>query len=157
MDKMDVPMSNDIIVEACYYHNPWLEYMDCIHTLDLLLDAGFIFKKTHDNKLYYSITPDGRACLSYFYSRIPASLRSEITEFVKNNRAVFRRKQEYPYSYHLNPDKTYTCNLKIVDSMKTTLDLKFNVANKRIAKAVSEKWEQKAAQIYTMLYEQLVD
>lgn len=156
-DKMDVPMTEGIILEACYYRNPWLEYMDCIQTLNLLLEAGFIFKTTHDNTVYYSITPDGRDCLSHFYSRVPASMRSEIAEFVKENRAVYRRKQEYSTSYRLNPDKTYTCTLKIVDSMKTTLDLKFNVTNKEIAKAVAKKWETKAAQIYTMLYEQLVD
>lgn len=158
MDKMDVPMEESIILEAFSTHTPaWLEYMDCIHTLDLLLKAGFIYNKKTHGQFYYSITPDGRACLSYFYMRIPASLRSEITEFVKENRAVFRRKQEYPYSYHLNPDKTCTCTLKIVDSMKTTLDLKINVANKAIAIAAAEKWQKKAAEIYAILYEQLVD
>lgn len=161
MDKMDVPMEESIILEAFSTHTPaWLEYMDCIHTLDLLLKAGFLYnKKSHGQygQYYYSITPDGRACLSYFYTRIPASIRAEITDFVKENRAKFRRKQEYPYSYHLNPDKTYTCTLKIVDSMKTTLDLEINVASKNIAKAVAEKWQAKAAEIYAKLYEQLVD
>lgn len=157
IDKMDVTMAEDIIFEVCYYRNIWIEYMDCIQTLRLLLDAGFLHKTTHDNTVYYTITPDGRACLSHFYSRIPASVRAEITEFVKENRDVYRRKQSYTNSYHLNPDKTYNCTLKIVDSMKTTLDLKFNVANKEIAKAVAKKWETKAAKIYTMLYEELVD
>lgn len=154
---MDVPLTEGIILEACYYQNPWLEYMDCVQTLNLLLDAGFIYKKINDSTVYYSITPDGRACLSHFYSRVPSSIRSEIAEFVKENRAKYRRKQEYSTSYRLNPDKTYTCSLKIVDSIKTTLDLKINVANKEIAKNVARKWETKAAEIYTMLYEQLVD
>ncbi len=157
IDKMDVTMAESIIFEVCYYRNLWLEYMDCADTLKLLLDAGFLFKTTHDNTVYYNITPDGRACLSHFYSRIPASVRAEITEWVKENRASYRRKQEYLTSYHLNPDKTYTCTLKIVDSMKTALDLKFIVPNKEIAKSVAKKWELKAAQIYTTLYEQLVD
>lgn len=157
MDKMDVPMTEGIILEACYYQNTWLEYMDCVQTLNLLLESDFLSKTTHDNTVYYSITPDGRACLSHFYSRVPSSIRAEITEFVKENRAIYRRKQEYFTSYRMNSDKTYTCTLKIVDSMKTTLDLKFNVANKEIAKSVAKKWENNAAQIYTMLYEQLVD
>lgn len=157
MDKMDVPMTNDIIFEACSFQNTWLSYMDCFQALDLLLDADFIYKTTHDNTVYFTITPDGRACLSHFYSRIPASIRAEISDFVKENRAAYRRKQEYSTSYHLNPDKTYTCTLKIVDSLKTTLDIKFNVANKDIAKSVAKKWESDAAQIYAMLYEQLVD
>lgn len=157
IDKMDVPMTEGIILEACYYQNPWLEYMDCVQTLNLLLDSGFIYKTTHDKTVYYSITPDGRACLSHFYTRVPASVRAEITQFVKENRAIYRRKQEYSTSYSMNPDKTYTCTLRIADSVKTTLDLKINVANKEIAKAVAKKWEANAAQIFTSLYEQLVD
>lgn len=157
IDKMDIPMAENIIYEVCSHQNSWLTYMDCYQTLMLLLKAGFVHKKNHDNTVYYSITSDGRACLSHFYTRIPASVRSDITEFVKENRMVYRRKQEYSTSYDLNPDKTYTCTLKIVDSMKTTLDLRINVADKEIAKAVAQKWGSKAAQIYAMLYEQLVD
>ncbi|CDB26694.1 uncharacterized protein BN704_00930 [Firmicutes bacterium CAG:552] len=70
---------------------------------------------------------------------------------------MYRRKQEYSTSYRLNPDKTYTCTLKIVDYMKTTVDIKLNVENKEIAKAVASKWQSKAAEIYAMLHEQLVD
>ena len=159
IDKMDVPLTEETILKACYYNNPWLEYMDCMQTLRLLTETGFIFsKKTYDGTYYYTITPDGRACLSYFYMRIPASLRAEITEFVKENRTLYRRNQEYSASYRLNPDKSYTCTLKIVDRMiKTTLNLEINVPNKKVAVAVREKWVTKAAQIYTMLYEQLVD
>ena len=157
IDKMDVPLTEGTILEVCYYQNPWLEYMDCIQALNQLSDSGFVYKTTHENTVYYSITPDGRSCLSHFYSRVPSSVRADIAEFVKENRALYRRKQEYSNSYRLNADKTYTCTLKIVDSMKTTLDLKINVANKEVAKSVAKKWENKAAQIYTMLYEQLVD
>ena len=57
----------------------------------------------------------------------------------------------------MNADKTYTVQLKIIDPMKTTLDLKINVANKEIAKSVANKWNENAAKVYTLLYEQLVD
>lgn len=157
MDKMEVPLTDSIILEVCYYQNPWLEYMDCVQALNQLLETDFISSTVHENLKYYGITTSGRDCLSHFYSRIPSSTRQEIVDFVKANRTLYRRKQEYSTSYHMNADKTYTVQLKIVDPMKTTLDLKFNVANKEIAKNVSAKWGDKAAQIYTILYEQLVD
>lgn len=157
MDKMDVSLTDSIILEACYYQNPWLEYMDCVQALNQLLETGFIYSTVRENLKYFSITPDGRTCLSHFYSRIPASIRQEITDFVKLNRTTYRRKQEYSTSYHMNADKTYTVQLKIIDPMKTTLDLKINVANKEIAKSVANKWNENAAKVYTLLYEQLVD
>lgn len=160
MDKMDVPLTESIILKACYYENPWLEYMDCISTLNQLQESGLLFRSVHDKTPYYSITPDGRGCISHFYARIPASVRAEITEFVKENRVAIRRKQEYSTSYQLNADHTYTVILKIIDPTnptKITMDLRFVVSNKEIAKSVAEKWGTKAAKIYGIIYEQLVD
>ena len=90
-------------------------------------------------------------------TRIPSTLRSEITEYVKENRMAYRRKQEYYRNYYKNNDGTYTVHMKIVDPVQTTLELKLNVTNRETAKAVYNKWEEKAAQIYYFLHEELID
>lgn len=160
MDKMDVPMTESAILQACYYENPWLEYMDCISTLSQLGENGFLFRAAHEKTSYYSITPDGRACISIFYTRIPSSTRTDIAAFVKDNRLTIRRHQEYSTSYQLNADRSYTVILKIVDPTnptKMTMDLRFVVPNKETAKSVVQKWSNKAPKIYSTIYEQLVD
>jgi hypothetical protein len=160
IDKMDVALTESTILKACYYQNPWMEYMDCMSALNQLQESEFLFRAVYEKTAYYSITPGGRECISGFYTRIPASIRTDISEFVKDNRLSIRRRQEYTTSYSLNPDKTYGVSLKIIDPtnpQRITLDLKFNVPNKEIAKAVAEKWNAKAASIYSDLYEQLVD
>jgi hypothetical protein len=68
-----------------------------------------------------------------------------------------RRKQEYYRNYNKNPDGTYTVHLQIVDPVRTTLEIKLNVANRNTAKMVHDKWEEKAPQIYGMLHEELID
>ena len=70
---------------------------------------------------------------------------------------TMRRKQEYYRNYYKNPDGTYTVQLKIVDPVQTTLELKLNVANRNTARMVHDKWEKKAAQIYGFLHEELID
>lgn len=160
MDKMDVALTESSILRACYYENPWLEYMDCMSALNQLHESGFLFRSLYEKMPYYTITPDGRECISHFYTRIPSSIRTSISEYVKDNRLAIRRKQEYTTSYQLNPDRSYSVILKIIDPTnptKVTMDLKFVVPNKEIAKAVAEKWSNKAAKIYADLYEQLVD
>lgn len=160
MDKMDVALTESSILKACYYENPWLEYMDCMSAMSELAESGFLYRTLYDKTPFYTITPDGRECISHFYTRIPSSTRSHISDFVKENRLTIRRRQEYSTSYQLNPDRSYSVALKIIDSTnptKVTMDLKFIVPNKEIAKAVAEKWQSKAATIYAGIYEQLVD
>lgn len=177
-EAMDVPITGDTIIEMCTSRNTWLSYMDCTITIGELIEAGFIYQSsrdrnvtTADNKAdagfifrsskeknsYFNITADGRQCLSLFYTRIPSSLRAEITEYVRENRMTMRRKQEYFHNYYKNNDGTYTVQLKIVDPVQTALEIKLNVANRNTAKMVYNKWENKAAQIYGFLHEELID
>lgn len=156
-DKMDVPITEPTIIEMCTSRNLWLTYMDCKQAMAQLLDTEFIYESTHDRNSYYSITPDGRTCLGMFYMQIPAALRGEIAEYVKENRLVFRRKQEYAGTYYKNADGTHTVVLKIVDPVQTTLEIKLNVANRHTAKSVYEKWKDKAATVYSALHEALID
>ena len=156
-DKMDFPIMEDNILNISSQSNNWIPWMECRETLGQLLESGFIFQSIHENKLYYSITPDGRVCLSQFYTRIPTSLRGEITDYIKDNRMNFRRKQEYFCNYYRNSDGTYTVQLKIADPAQTIMELKLTVSNRQTAKLVYGKWEEKAAQIYYSLHEQLID
>lgn len=156
-DKMDVPITEDTVLEMCQGRNGWIAYMDCKQALYQLLETGFLYQTTHEKNIYYSITPDGRMCLAHFYMRIPSSLRTEITEYIKENRMSYRRKQEYSKSYYKNADGTYTVQLKIIDPVQTTLEIKLNVANRHTAKLVYNKWEEKAAQVFYSIHEQLID
>lgn len=156
-EAMDVPITGNTIIEMCTSKNTWLTYMDCTLTINLLLEAGFILQSSKEKNSYYTLTADGRNCLNHFYTFIPASRRTEITEYVNENRMSYRRKQEYYHNYYKNQDGTYTVQLKIVDPVQTTLEIKMNVANRNTAKAVYNRWEQKAAQIYYTLHEELID
>jgi len=154
---MDFPVMEDNILNISTQSNNWIPWMECKETIAQLLESGFIFQSIHENKIYYSITPDGRTCLSHFYTRVPTSLRSEITEYIKDNRMDFRRKQEYFRNYYRNSDGTYTVELKIANLGQTAMELKLNVATRHTAKLVYTKWDEKAAQIYYLLHEQLID
>ncbi|MCL2797752.1 MAG: DUF4364 family protein [Firmicutes bacterium] len=157
LDKMDFPLLEDNILNISSQSNNWIPWMECKETVAQLLESGFIYQSIHENKMYFSITPDGRMCLSHFFTRIPTALRAEIADYIKDNRMDFRRKQEYFRNYSKNADGTYTVHLKIVDPAQTALELKLNVSSRHTAKLVYNKWEEKAAQVYYLLHEQLID
>ena len=83
--------------------------------------------------------------------------QEEISQFVKKNSARYRNRQECRSDYYQNMDGTFTVALKILATVQPLLELKFVVPDKKTAKAIYKKWEEKAADLYSVIYENLCD
>ncbi len=157
-DKMEVPLTENTVLDICSSTNQWIPYMDCKPLLPELIEAGFLYEiKTSHTEPLYSITTEGTSCLGHFYSRVPISLRDVMATFVKENRMKYKRKQEYESDYYKNDDGSYTVLLKIVDTIKPVMRLEFNVPTKEAAKNIYKNWENKASNVYLALYELLME
>ena len=157
-DKMESALSERTIIEMCTTGNNWLNYMDCMELLPKLLDDGFICRiSSSDEEPLYTITSDGRESLNSFYITIPKSTRDEITAFVKSNSGKLRNRQECKSDYFQNKDGSYTVFLKILAPVQPMLELKFVVPDKKTAQNIYKNWESKASDLYSAIYETLVD
>lgn len=156
-DKMEVPLSENTLLDMCCSSNNWIAYMDCQPILNQLIEHGFIYDISGSGEPMYTITTDGRVCLANFFVKIPASVREEISLFIKANRLKYRRRQECVADYYMNKDGTYTVYLKIIEPVQPLLELKFVVPNRQAAKDIYKKWEEKAANVYSIIYDNLVD
>jgi len=156
-DKMDIALDEKTIINICYTQNNWMMPLYCMDAIQKLVKANFIHQISRGREKLYTLTADGRVCLANFYSRIPESLRRDISEYVKENRMSYKRQQEYMHTYYKNKDGTYTVWLRIVEPTSTPMELKFVVANNRTAKYIHENWEKKAANIYLLLHDQLIE
>ncbi len=157
-DKMETALSERIIVETCSSANNWLNYMDCMDLLPRLVDDGFLCQVTpSEEQTLYTLTSDGRETLNNFYIMIPKSVRNEITAFIKSNSGKLRNKQECKADYFQNADGTYTVFLKILAPIQPMLELKFVVPDKKTAQNIYKNWECKASDLYSAIYETLVD
>ena len=156
-DKMESPLSERTLVDMCTSSNDWINYMDCVVLIHKLLSDGFICEVHGGDEALYTITPEGRETLANFYINIPRSSREEISRYVKANGAKFRTRQECRSDYYQNKDGTYTVFLKILAPVQPMLELKFVVPDKKTASRIYKKWEDKAAELYSVVYETLVD
>ena len=155
MDKMEIPLTEDSIIDICTSRNTWLKYMDCKDVMWQLLDVNYIAKTTTGDDERYNITYEGRNCLSHFYLKIPNSTREEITSFAKENRMEFKRAQEYAGTYFKNLDGSYTASLKIKDPLEAQnlFELKVVFPSRKTAINATKKWKEKAPNIFENVYE----
>lgn len=156
---MEIPLTEDSIIDICTSRNTWLKYMECKDVMWQLLDVGYIAKTANDDAPRYNITYEGRNCLSNFYLKIPSSTREEITVFAKENRMDFKRAQEYTSTYFKNNDGSYTSVLKIKDPLQTQnlFELKIVFPSRKASVQAAKKWREKAPNIYESIYETLCE
>lgn len=160
LDKMEIPLTENSIIDICTNTNNWLNYMDCKDVLWQLIDVNFIYKTIDsESECRYNITIEGRNCLSHFFQKIPASMRENITQFAKNNRMKFKRAQEYVGKYLKSTDGTYLCTLQIKDPLegKNIYEMKIKMPTNKLANKTCKVWKEKAPTIYEKIYELLSD
>lgn len=160
LDKMEIPLTENSILEICSSQNKWVNYMDCKDLLYQLLKAKFVYKpNTANNESRYNITYAGRDCLSQFFTRIPVSLRDEIGKFASENKMQFKRNQEYVGNYYKNIDGSYTVELKIVEPLTTESLFKVAVKTDTRHNAIvaTQRWRELAASIYELIYAKIIE
>ena len=160
LDKMEIPLTENSIIDICTSKNVWLSYMDCKDVMWQLLDVNFIYKTIDStDEARYNITIEGRDCLTHFYKKIPISLRDNITTFAKENRMAFKRAQEYVGKYIRNVDGTYLCTLQIKDPLegKNIFEIKIILNSIKQAKDAIAKWKEKAPNVYETIFDLLTE
>jgi hypothetical protein len=152
-DKMDIALTASSILEIVSVKNTWLSYMDAKICIAELEEINFLtsFGEGEDEK--FSLTHDGRSCLSYYFQRIPDSIRKQITDFAKKNRTTLKREQEYIADFVKVDDNAYLVNFKIKDpqSHDAALEINLKVYSRKEAIDYTKKWKQKAPEIYEVL------
>ena len=160
LEKMEIPLTENSILEICTGKNTWLNYMDCKEIFFQLLQTKFIYTPSETKReSRFNITYDGRTCLSHFYQRIPASLRENITNYCKINRNYIKRTQEYVAEYFKNEDGSYTVEFKIYEMLipNALFEIRIKTATRQSAINSCKKWRDGAPAMYEHVYETLLE
>lgn len=154
-DKMEIPLTENSIMDICTNKNSWLKYMECKEYLSQLVNAKLVYIiEHHGNGTLYSITYEGRSCLSMFFQQIPISIREDITQFSKNNIQRVKRNQEYLAEYQKMPDGSYQNSFSIKDPhlQQNIFEVKMKLDNRSDAIDACKKWVEKAPEIYEYIF-----
>ncbi len=156
-DKMEAGLTESTLVDICTSSNSWMGYMDCVSIFPKLVADNFICEAFQLEEKIYNLTSEGRETLANYYIKIPKSVREEISIFVKKNGSKYRKNQECRADYYQNKDGSYMVYLKILGPAQPILELKFIVPDKKTASAIYKKWAEKATDVYSNIYDNLLD
>ncbi len=162
IDKMEIPLTEDSILDICSVKNIWIEnYMDCKAIIHDLVDSNLLYSigdVSVGNELF-SLTYEGRECLSHLYRRIPLSTREEISAYLQANRLNVKSSQEYSATYSKNEDGSYNVELKIFEPLVThpMFVLNIKAPSRQSANEAIHKWKLNAPSIYEYIYDKLIN
>ena len=160
MEKMEMPLTENSIIELCSVKNDWINYMDCLDLLYQLSEAKLIYKVAcKEGEMRYDLSIEGRNCLSYFYNRIPNDLREEVAQYCKANRLSIKQSQEYYANYTDADDGSYLVTMRIYESLvKAPLfEIKAKAPTRQAAEETCKKWRQSAPNIYEYIFDTLIN
>ncbi len=160
MEKMEMPLTENSIIEICAVKNSWINYMDCLDLLFQLSEAKLIYKtECKEGEMRYTLTFEGRDCLSYFYKKVPLELRDEITEYSRTNRLSIKQSQEYYANYTDAEDGSYLVTMRIYENLINSplFEIQIKAPTRQSAEEACKKWRQSAPSFYEYIYENLVN
>lgn len=160
LERMEIPLTENNLIDICTSSNDWFTYLDLKEALYELIEVKFIYENKFENEeSRYSITFDGRTCLSHFLYRIPKDIREKIVAYAQENRMSYKRSQEYLSEYSKNQDGSYSVTLKIKEpfSSNSLMTLKLKLPTRQSALETTKKWTEKAPAIYEHIFDTLLD
>ncbi len=162
IDKMEIPLTEDSILDICSVKNEWIKnYMDCKAIIHDLTESKLLYKlgDVEQGKELFSLTYEGRECLSHLYRRIPLASREEISQYIKANRLNVKSSQEYSATYTKNEDGSYNVILQIYEPLITTpmFELKIKAPSRQSANEAIHKWKSQAPSIYEIIFNNLIN
>ena len=155
LKRCDVPLSKsqiyDFILEKEY-----TTFLTLQEVFSELAISELVKEKTVANRTYLEITPEGDETLSFFGNRINPAIKVEIDDFLRNNSMRLRNEASILADYQKTGDNEYTAHLIAKENGQNLVDIRLNVPTEEIAQSICDKWQEKNADIYQYLIEQLM-
>lgn len=153
--RCEVPLSKsqiyDFILEKEY-----TTFLTLQEVFSELASSELVIEKTVANRTFLEITKEGDETLKYFGNRINPSIRQQIDEYLRDNSMKLRNETAIQGDYHKTAENEYTVRLVAKENGQNLVDISLPVPTEEIAQSICDKWQEKNADIYQYLINQLM-
>ena len=101
---------------------------------------------------YYTLNEKGRQALDFFISKLPYSLRTQISEYIKDYTPAANGKNEFVCDYMPVNDLEYNVTFAYNEESLPILRLEFRAGDRQQAKELARVFRKNKERIYTELF-----
>lgn len=154
LHKMNSTMSNAQISDF-FLNKGYTSYFTVQEVLDDMINENYIRSSSYHNASHYSMTPLGQETLSLLDQKLPFTIKSDINEYIGNNRFDFQSQNSVTADYSTASNGDVITHLKALDGTTVLLDIKIACINEEQAKTFCSKWKDASFDIYSTIYKAL--
>lgn len=154
LSRIKMPLSlsqiTQIVLERGY-----TDYFSMQQYLNELLESHLVVKTKDNNVSYFDISEKGSQTLEFFSSRIPASIRLELDNFIATNWRKLRSEIDVFAEYIPSKEYEYIVHCKITENTSVLIELNVNVASKKQAITMCDSWKNNSSNLYSEILQLL--
>ncbi len=155
LNRVDFPLSNNQISNFMLerQYTDYFTLQEIIHSLE---EDDFVRSVSHHNSTRYNLTDRGTETINIFSGKVPASIREDIENYLKENKYELKCDAQTVSEYYKTDGGDYTAKLRVLEGPRTLIDLSLSLPSEDEAKAVCSAWKQKNSEVYEFIMKTLM-
>jgi len=155
LDKVNFPMA-DPQIYSFFEERGYASKVEFSDTVNALLEANLIARDEIRTTVRYELTREGDQALDYFEKDISAEVRRDMDAYISENRYKLRNETCITADYHKTENFDYLIEMAVREGKSVLYELKLTVPTEDQAKALADRFEENAQNIYAYIMKQLM-
>ena len=155
LDRVDFPLSNNqissVMLEKQY--TGYFTLQEIIHSLE---EDDFVRSVLYHNSTQYRLTDKGTETIKLFSGKVPAAIREDIDNYLKENKYELKCEVETVSEYYKTDNGDYTAKLRVIEGTHTLIDLSLSVPSEEEARVICSNWKQNNQTVYEFIMKTLM-
>ena len=150
LSRVDFALTNSQITNV-FLDLGYTNYFNVQYTLGDLVSSRLVHEEIYPDYRYYVLTDEGRESIEALKNSLAASIRSDIDEYLRENRLEFREALATRAEYYRTTEGDYAVRCRVMEHTTALIDLTLTVPNETQAKIVSKEWKEKSQDVYAYI------
>ena len=150
LSRVDFALTNSQITNV-FLDLGYTNYFNVQYTLGDLVSSNLVHEEIYPDYRYYMLTDEGRESIEALKSSLASSIRSDIDEYLRENRLEFREALATRAEYYRTTEGDYAVRCRVMEHTTALIDLTLTVPKETQAKIVSKEWKEKSQDVYAYI------
>lgn len=132
----------------------YMDYFTMENYITELIESKLVLRLKMNDKIYYTLYPQGEEVVELFRARIPHSIREDIRAYAQNS--FLHRSPLLEAEARIEPDQgAYLVTCQILDYDQNVLEARISAGSEEEARLIRNAWRQKGMSIYWNLLKEV--